>query len=267
MKRVTEEKKERAITKTELNNMLTKYNIGKKPLANLLGWGETTIVLYTSFDEVPDGEYAKKLYSLYKNPGVYLKLLEERGSVLTDVAYRKTFNAVKQAVFSEDIFLMAQYVINRTGTNISLARLSAILLFSQIMSLSLDDVPLFEDDFRPDSLHLPYGKLTERFVDEGCFCIELGKNVISERAEYILDVVTDAFAWYGPKAIEAILKAEHMRFCGAGDNRIRRQASKEMLKKCYKGLFEQNHVAIPGDFTLYLHKRMTALRKQEKKLE
>ena len=38
--------KQRSITKEQLMDLIKKYKIGKKPLSKLLGWGETTVLLY-----------------------------------------------------------------------------------------------------------------------------------------------------------------------------------------------------------------------------
>ena len=38
------------ITKEQLQDLVKKYNIGKKPLSKLLGWGETTVLLYSTMD-------------------------------------------------------------------------------------------------------------------------------------------------------------------------------------------------------------------------
>ena len=54
----------KSIDKDELKNLLEMYDIGKKPLAKLLGWGETTIVLYAGMKTIPDNEYTQKLYVL-----------------------------------------------------------------------------------------------------------------------------------------------------------------------------------------------------------
>ena len=41
--------KDRVITKKEIEEILIKYNIGKKPLSLVLGWGEVTIIRYKIF--------------------------------------------------------------------------------------------------------------------------------------------------------------------------------------------------------------------------
>ena len=45
------------ITVDEIRQILESYRIGKKPLAKLLGWGETTIIRYMEGD-IPTSEYS-----------------------------------------------------------------------------------------------------------------------------------------------------------------------------------------------------------------
>ena len=48
---------EGVITVDEIKQILDEYCIGKKPLAKLLGWGETTIIRYMEGD-IPTNEYS-----------------------------------------------------------------------------------------------------------------------------------------------------------------------------------------------------------------
>lgn len=48
------------ITVDEIGSMLEKYNIGKRPLSILLGWGETTLTRFVSGD-IPSKTYSDTL--------------------------------------------------------------------------------------------------------------------------------------------------------------------------------------------------------------
>ena len=54
-------------TKEMLLAMMKTYNIGKKPLARLLGWGETTILRYLDGME-PNAEFMRRIRELKENP-------------------------------------------------------------------------------------------------------------------------------------------------------------------------------------------------------
>jgi len=53
-----------------------KYNIGKRPISLLLGWGEMTFTRYCDGD-MPTKQYSDVLQRIYDDPAFYLSLLEE----------------------------------------------------------------------------------------------------------------------------------------------------------------------------------------------
>ena len=69
-------KNDTVITADEIRQILEKYRIGKKPLAKLLGWGETTIIRYMEGD-IPTSEYSNKLKTLLDNPG-FTQIIREK---------------------------------------------------------------------------------------------------------------------------------------------------------------------------------------------
>ncbi len=67
-----------------------KYNIGKRPLSLLLGWGEQTFSRYYDGD-MPTKQYSEMLKQIYSNPAYYLSLLEKNKEHLkSNKAYKKS---------------------------------------------------------------------------------------------------------------------------------------------------------------------------------
>ena len=63
-------------TKQLLLAMMQRYDIGKKPLSRLLGWGDTTVMRYLDGVE-PNREFAARIQELAENPRVFAELLEK----------------------------------------------------------------------------------------------------------------------------------------------------------------------------------------------
>lgn len=84
---------ENLITIEQINMVLNRYNIGKRPLSELLGWGEVTITRYLD-GAIPTKQYSEKLFELLENPNRMKELLEKNGSLISDVAVKKTRAAV-----------------------------------------------------------------------------------------------------------------------------------------------------------------------------
>ena len=269
--------KETKLTRQELEAMLKLYNIGKKPLSKLLGWGETTILLYLEQEDIPDNELTRKLKGLYTDPCGYFSLLQSNRNAISAVAYKKSLEAVR-TIFSRSGIIEAALKVNScnrkllaeqsalANENMSLARLEAILFWSQAFSLSLYNKALVEDDYQPGKSGLPYRALEERVRQYGCIEPEglyegFDEAVSDERQEDIIMFVTRTLNWYGPVAIDRLNEAERFRLCGPKGARRRRIVSKDMLKSCYSEVALQMKVKQPKDIEGYLHKRMTFVRK------
>jgi uncharacterized phage-associated protein len=73
-----------------------KYNIGKRPLSLLLGWGEQTFSRFYEGD-MPSKEYSEKLKRIHSDPSYYLTILENgRENLKSRKAYEKSMFAVNR---------------------------------------------------------------------------------------------------------------------------------------------------------------------------
>lgn len=81
------------ITKQEIENLLIKYNIGAKPLAFLLGWGEVTIIRYLK-GQIPNCVHSDTLKNLI-DPRNFAKFFEKNQHKLTPVSKKKVSEALQ----------------------------------------------------------------------------------------------------------------------------------------------------------------------------
>lgn len=71
-----------------------KYNISKRPLSLLLGWGEQTYSRYCNGD-IPSKQYSDILNKIYESPVFYSELLENNKEKLpSEIAYKKSKEVV-----------------------------------------------------------------------------------------------------------------------------------------------------------------------------
>ena len=271
----------RSIRKEELLELIKRYNIGKKPLSKLLGWGETTVLLYSAMDEIPDNEYTERLYQLYVDKGQYLEVLMNNKSNITDIAYRKSLRAIHQPILDNRILMVAQFVMDINRKEISQARLEVILLWSQIASLVLMDKPLFDDIYQPTkgNGNSPYKMVAEKYREKQFFALgdcheadELRKNiyeafkakldpVLTEEIKALISHISEMFSWYGEKAFSELLAFERFILCGPPDSKERRRsASNETLKKLSAEVFTQAKIKKLSDIDSYIAKLINKLR-------
>lgn len=84
------------ISLEEIQALPDRYNIGKRPLSLLLGWGEQTFSRYYEGD-MPTKQYSDILKNIAESPAFYLSLLDKgKNKGITDVAYRKSKAATEE---------------------------------------------------------------------------------------------------------------------------------------------------------------------------
>ena len=83
-------KKQDIISLENIREIPEKYNIGRRPLSLLLGWGEQTYSRYYDGD-MPTKEYSEKLKQVHSDPAYYLTMLESgKENLKSEKAYEKS---------------------------------------------------------------------------------------------------------------------------------------------------------------------------------
>ncbi|OFI05058.1 hypothetical protein CLOACE_19320 [Clostridium acetireducens DSM 10703] len=85
--------KEGIISISEMEIILEKYDIGKRPLSLLLGWGEGTLTRYLDGD-IPTKQYSNILKKILNDSNYMKEILEKNKDNITDVAYRHCSSAL-----------------------------------------------------------------------------------------------------------------------------------------------------------------------------
>lgn len=81
------------ITIHEIEELLERYDIGAKPLAHLLGWGEVTIIRYLK-GQIPDRIHSDTLRTL-NDPRIFASIFDQNQQMLTSVAKKKVSEALR----------------------------------------------------------------------------------------------------------------------------------------------------------------------------
>ena len=239
-----------------------------------MGWGETAIILLSK-EGFPENEYTVRLKELFDNPAEYADLLLENADSISGVAYKKSYDAVCSFFPLNSIGEASRFVagyLEGSGSwscsdGTSLLRLETILFWSQVISVSLYEKALFDEDYQPGRSGFPFRSVEERLAKYNCIrpdklYPENNMFTPTQQEQEILRTVADAFSWYGARSLNMLAEAEHFRLCGPKGARRRRTASAEILKKCYSEVFNQAKIRKLKDFESYLHKRMTFVRKE-----
>jgi len=238
-------------TKELLLLMMQRYEIGKKPLSRLLGWGDTTVMRYLDGVE-PNQEFFRRIEELAENPWRYARVLEQNREKLTDTAYRKTKKAVYREIFCDRSTEAMQYVVGLAEGDIAPYRVMSVLYYAQVCSMVLRGLPLFEEeaDFSPGQPNV-YPRLYQMMKQYGIRVFHPDISSFSTEEQEYLKQVYQVLNGYSPNA----LKALHIR----EKRRIRRhlkgeadRLTMEALKGQYETGFRKSAVINPEDLRLYL---------------
>lgn len=257
------------IGREEILQILEKYNIGRKPLSLLLGWGQTTILRYLN-GITPTPEYSKELLHILKDPSYYLERLDANQGRITELAYRKSRQAVRSLLVGSRLSLIAQYIINRADGDISALRVQAILYYSQCFSLALYHHALFEDEC---SLHanafIPYPSIYQNMRENGCRVLELSSDALSAEDRLLIDQIYNSLEWYGPEAIRIVtalerpvLQAKLKRKKKSTASDIIGNISETMLQEHFSTVLGNYNISKPREINSYFNKRSAEFRKR-----
>lgn len=242
----------------EIKEILVEYKIGKKPLAKLLGWGETTIIRYIDGD-IPTREYLEKLNEIHCNPNYYYSLLQNNQDKLTNVAYKKSKKAVLEKIIKTKIKLFAQYIINEANADITVRKVQVILYYAQVLSLTMFQKPLFEEKCQITYNMMPYLEVYECMKTHGIRILELEEDCICTQEKQIVSIAMEAFEWYSSKAARRLLLKEREESNLERWKDSEKKISNEILQQCYTKIFEQYQVHQLEDFKTYVKNRVCSL--------
>lgn len=250
---------EGVITSDEIRQILERYRIGKKPLAKLLGWGETTIIRYMEGD-IPTNEYSAKLKCLLDNPDYYYELLVKREECLTNVAFKKSKNAVLTQITASRIFTVAYYIINKCNAEMCASYIQYLLYYIQVFSLALYDKEIFKEDYSINNEQMPYLKVYQSMKRCGIHTLSVVDEFLDKEEIELIDAIYDALSWYGPKALSTMTTSEKAMLKISRNKCNHKIISKDTLKLYFKEICEKYKINNIEDISHYIDQRIFELR-------
>jgi hypothetical protein len=250
---------ESIITGDEIKLILDRYRIGKKPLAKLLGWGETTIIRYMEGD-IPTSEYSSKLKTILEDPQYYYDLLISRQECLTNVAFRKSKKAALSKIMSSKISSVAYYIVNRANGEISASYIQYLLYYIQAFSLAFNDKEMFQEECNVSNEVIPYTKLYEGMKRCGIHTLELVEEYLTEQEVELINSVQDGFSWYGSRALQTLISYEKSMLKISRDKFNNRIITKDALNAYFKGILEKYDITGIKEIGKYPDQKMLELK-------
>ena len=231
--------KENIIKVNQINEIIRKYKIGKKPLSKLLGWGEVTLIRYLNGD-VPTKPYSDELFKILNNYEYMKELLEKNKNNITDKTYKDVIENIKlidsnnEFVINSDIELISEYIIQFCNEITPLA-LQKVLYYAQGFYRTFFGEFLFKEDCQA-WVHGPvYVEIYNKYKEYKYSNIPIYMNydvsdMLDEEKKELLDVVIKCFGYYNGKALEKMSHFE-MPWINARKGLPVTQNSNNIIKK------------------------------------
>lgn len=265
------------ISVDEIQKIIEKYDIKKRPLSKLLGWGETTITRYLD-GSLPTKEYSDKLKLILNSENEMEKLLENNKCNITDVTYRKCKEAIEKIkndekvitineedIGEEKIYIVTKYLISKCGDITPLA-LQKLLYYCQAFCKIFNGKYLFDNDCQA-WVHGPV------FVDVYNKYSKFGGNIIdikfdeisldNQGEEDVIEYVAKYFGRYSGRTLEEMTHMERpwrdtrsgLRKT-EGSNRI---IDKELISLYFNSVKEKYNMINVSDITEYILDLLTKM--------
>ncbi|WP_419742417.1 type II toxin-antitoxin system antitoxin SocA domain-containing protein [Paraclostridium dentum] len=202
----------------DIEKIIEKYNIKKRPLSKLLGWGETTLTRYID-GSLPTREYSDKLKLILNSINEMENLLEANKCNISDIAYKKCKEAInnlkdEKAISLEEedckIYRVSNYLIKKCGDITPLA-LQKMLYYCQAFCKVFTGKYLFENECQA-WVHGPvYVEVYNKYSKFGGSIIELCDEktyLENQDEEEIVECVAKYFGKYSGRTLELMTHME-----------------------------------------------------------
>lgn len=247
------------ITSEEIKLILDDYCIGKKPLARLLGWGETTIIRYIEGD-IPTYEYSNKLRNILDDPSYYYDLLISRKDYLTGVAFRKSKTATISKLMTSKIYTLVYYIVNKSDGEISAFYMQFLLYYIQAFSLALYDKEMFPEDYNINADEIPYRNVYLNMKKNYLVRIDLEESFLTATEIELVDAVYNAFTWYGPRALGKLLEYERQLLKSKSDHVGCKLITKDAMKSYFQLVLNTYGIQNISEIGKYPHQCIEEIR-------
>ncbi len=229
---------EKLISVAEIESVLKKYRIGKRPLSLLLNWGEGTLTRYLDGD-IPTKQYSDTLKRVLADPEYMMELLEANKENVNGQAYRQCKEAINRLKVewskgNDKIDSVVKYIIFRCVEITPLA-LQKLLYYAQGFFKAFNSRYLFDNDCEA-WIHGPVFKsIYNKYKDHGFNPIDENSSQyddfeLTDVETEILDSIIMNFGCYSGKVLEKMTHIEtpwREARIGLGDD----EGSSRIIKK------------------------------------
>ncbi|MGN1405245.1 MAG: type II TA system antitoxin MqsA family protein [Erysipelotrichaceae bacterium] len=252
------------ISLEDIRSIPEKYNIGKRPLSQLLGWGEHTFTHYYEGD-IPTRQYSDVLKRISVDPDFYLNILNNyKDRLPSESSYKKSLKAVKKLTeinnetFKNKIEAVTGYLLNQCEDITPLA-LQKSLYYIQGFYYAFFDKFIFDSDCEAWAYGPVYRDIYYKYRDYRfnpiAKTVFFDCSVFTVQEKAVLDSIIRNISCYSGKVLETfthnetpwIITRGDVKDCEPCDSVI----TKDIIGNYFKKIKEKYDMVSPKDIQLY----------------
>lgn len=245
-------KKNEIITKEEIGQILEKYNIGKRPLSLLLGFGEITITRYLA-DYIPSKKNSILLKRILNEPEIYYSFLMTNKGNISDLAFKKSLKVILKLLDEENIeddkiYEVSTYIISQL--DVTLKGLQKILYYIQLFSFEFLNFSPFSSCCKK-WIHGPvFGKIYYQYKGYGFNVITNDKECKFTLDKDLLEICDAVIKYFGCYSADVLEKFTHMErpWIETADNKI---IEKSLIKEYAFEICDEHNINLISDIGKY----------------
>lgn len=259
------------ITKKSIQEILSTYGIGKRPLSLLLGWGELTVTRYLD-NSTPSKEYSDILKKISKDPFYYYSKLMEgyNNNLITETAYNKSLRYLQDLFAGNKLALVAHYIIAKESLEITPLALQKLLYYISGFYSAFYSTCIFRQ--QPEAWkHGPVYKAEyHKYKNYKYNVIDMTDydmaSLLNEKEKNLIDEVINAFGIYGGKPLEYMTHIETPWLDTRGglpeDASCDREISNELMETYFKKVIKNYSIERTEEIKKYAKKQFELVTNQ-----
>lgn len=258
-------RKKGLITVNAIKRILEKYNVEKRPLSKLLGFGELTITRYID-GQLPSAKYSHILFEVLKNEQEMKKYVEVNKDEVSAVAANKVLKAIerceKEKEYKSSAEKIALYIIS-SGKEITNLLLQKVLYYVKAISEIFEGESIILEPCEAWRLGPVFPAVYEKYREFGKQEIEINLSkeyvdgLLSEREKQIIDYVMDTFGIYNAWFLKDLTHLEEPWLAArkglADDDASRNEMNEEIILEYFSKMNEKYDLKSSAGVEAYIN--------------
>lgn len=200
----------------EIKEILRRYNIEKRPLSKLMGFGELTITRYLD-GQLPSKKYSDYLYQVLSDDQNMIKIIEKNKSTVSQITTKKVLQEIekrkKEMVVRNSADKVALYIVN-SGREITNLLLQKILYYVKGISCVFDGTSMIPEPCEAWKFGPVFPTVYDKYKDFGgseiksCLSAEYVSELLTEKEKDLVDYVLNTIGIYNAWFLKDLTHAE-----------------------------------------------------------